>query len=974
MGFEVEAATDALLACHDTITSGGDGNDSSRPLDQAIEILMMNSRTATFGGSPDSSEDEDDFMLDSDISSHSDSQSTTGHNSQYGASPPLRNQPLRLAWGSDRQRQSAAALCAAVEEALHTRSSGGALPSWASLLLAAAERGRHLAEQYSRTNSSEKMIDSPGSGSSSSSGSGVGIGSGGGSDTSHSDSAEHPRRGNDGDSSGFYQRGAMHEAALIFALADLTRPDHGVATALRRPAALQLAVVLAHEGAMARDEREAARAARQAREARNPLGVFDHSFHDDDDDYDYDGELGVSGGGGGSSAQHEAKGGDRQGRGKDKEGDHDAIAAVAWRRAEMAVHRSIVASGPSMLPSWMEKSRGAEESVVGAFRTPEASTHKNSSGETTGGGVSGGGAINDVHIQLPARPRMQHAGGVGRPLCSAEREPGELPTGTALTFHPISGFAYPIACRPDARVNFLETKQGRRAAHVMWASGFTFWVYWQDLRRADEEKVFSPSAAAASDEVSQNKLEANDRDLASAHAAVVAAARAAVAAQPTASASFSNSPNTAPGIRNNASLRNKLTNHNASNSSSGGKCATFESRAGEASRCAVCWDDLTVPLNAGSQDQMHANNVSSNNDDEDTARMLEEGRVVPLERNANEGDSKEELTSSVLAPAPAVLERSSAVPIPGCGHTLCAECIYSWLKSNISSGKLSGTAMRCPLANVSSANGGHAAPLPPMQAQRRHWGGRPNRRRRRREGGGGGFGGGFGAGDDVGRSDAFNDGTSAEAGPAGAREGGSIADAARELTPQEVETLIVLTADVGEVVHAEALAQEAARVDTARLKALKAAEDAARAAELNKAEDARLAVERKRNDAEAERAVAFAHVTCPAGHVLVGHQANELRVHCCDGVGHLASMTYGRNGKTLAREELCTLSPGCSGGSEGVEKKDSENSCVFFGCRTCNFDACSSCALALVRHSSSPRGLYLTFLACSVLLLLIDRL
>ena len=47
---------------------------------------------------------------------------------------------------------------------------------------------------------------------------------------------------------------------------------------------------------------------------------------------------------------------------------------------------------------------------------------------------------------------------------------------------------------------------------------------------------------------------------------------------------------------------------------------------------------------------------------------------------------------------------STAVVIPGCGHALCAECCYGWLKSNILSGKLDGDAMRCPLARVRLAS------------------------------------------------------------------------------------------------------------------------------------------------------------------------------------------------------------------------------------------------------------------------------
>jgi len=900
MGFEVEAATDALLACHDLVTSGADGNASSRPLEQAIEMLMMNNGIATFGSSHDSTDDEEDFLLDSASSSPSGSESdidnggssnlrrtirrnppnTTPQILKPAARPPLLNQPLRLAWGSDRQRQSAAALCAAVEDALLTRSMGADLPTWASPLLAAAERGRQLAELLSRTGSNENT--------------GGGHGS---------------------------QRAAMQEAALTFALADLTRPNHGVATALRRPAALQLAVVLAHEAAMAQEEREEERVGRQAEEARNPLGAFDHAADDDE---------GVSGGGA-PSAQEEAKGSDCRGRrgGKAEDG-HDTVAAAAWRRAELAVHRSVVISGPGGIPSWMANQRKAADSeadAVNAQRAVVTDSSSNSILEATGGRVSGGETSGEHHTT-----------GGSRPLTTAEKRPGVLRAGVELAFQPISGFAYPLACHSGARVIFLDAKAGMRAAQVMWASGFTFWVYWQDLRTTHDTKL--PSATGAGSEVinDDNNVNVNEEDLTSAHAAVVAAAKAAVGARQAISAS--SSPNAGAMVRSNSLLHNKWTNHSTSSSScsssNSGKGLTFESRAAEPTRCAVCWDDLTAPLNDQNRTSFPAftTHASQGNDmNDDITRMLEEGRAAgtPSQNAATEvaGGTADSVPSNDAA---VVLERSSAVPIPGCGHTLCAECIYSWLKSNISSGKLTGAAMRCPLANVSSANGGHEAPPPPsLQAQRRNWGGRPDRRRRRQLGDAGNN-----------RSDAFNyDSSAAEP------TGGAAVEAARELSPQEVETLIMLTAEVGEVVDAETIAQEAARVETARLKALKAVEDAARAAEMAKVEEVRNTARRERNEADVERAVALAHVTCPEGHVLVGCQGNVMDVRC-DGFLQLASFEYDRNGKNLSREEFAALSTGCIGFRMGMQKEQ-KKSCALFACRACNYDVCSSCALAIVR-------------------------
>lgn len=64
------------------------------------------------------------------------------------------------------------------------------------------------------------------------------------------------------------------------------------------------------------------------------------------------------------------------------------------------------------------------------------------------------------------------------------------------------------------------------------------------------------------------------------------------------------------------------------------KVETFASKAGDDLKCAVCWDDLT--------------GESSVRDEEN-----------PLESN------------------------SDAVKMPQCGHTLCAECTYQWLKVSV---------------------------------------------------------------------------------------------------------------------------------------------------------------------------------------------------------------------------------------------------------------------------------------------------
>lgn len=164
-----------------------------------------------------------------------------------------------------------------------------------------------------------------------------------------------------------------------------------------------------------------------------------------------------------------------------------------------------------------------------------------------------------------------------------------------------------------------------------------------------------------------------------------------------------------------------------------GSGGTFASTAGSDSNCAVCWDDLVEPRVT---------------EEAPVEADVEEGRGVGGVETAAGGPSEE--SSEIIG-------SSTAVRIPGCGHTLCAECTYSWLKANITSGKLSGNAMRCPLASVPVSSGGH------------------------------------GMGDGRGRS---------------------TREEARELSPKEVESLIFTTASVGAHIEAEAEAA-AARAKTA---------------------------------------------------------------------------------------------------------------------------------------------------------------
>jgi uncharacterized membrane protein YgcG len=326
-----------------------------------------------------------------------------------------------------------------------------------------------------------------------------------------------------------------------------------------------------------------------------------------------------------------------------------------------------------------------------------------------------------------------------------------------------------------------------------------------------------------------------------------------------------------------------------------------------------------------------------NGDGDDMARALEEGLARLPPRTTFVSTAPKGASAAATLPAGAaanaataaaaagavVIGRSTAVAIPGCGHTLFAECTYSWLKTNITSGKLSGAAMRCPLANVPSTSGGHASlPPPTPQANR---GGQSGAGRRRRGGGSGGVDSG------------------------GSGLGNSDAGAARELAPHEVEGLIVWTAGVGEAVDLEASERAASVAAAARHRATRAAAQAAAVAEAARVEARAVAAKQRRAEADADWAVARAHVTCPEGHVLAGFHTAHFGFSC-DGADHIAGpgRVNGSGGRSGSGAPTSSGGNRGDGGSHGSNSARLPRGFRLYGCRSCDFDLCCECALAQV--------------------------
>jgi len=72
----------------------------------------------------------------------------------------------------------------------------------------------------------------------------------------------------------------------------------------------------------------------------------------------------------------------------------------------------------------------------------------------------------------------------------------DLAVGSLIVFKKVSSETYPPQCMDDEPVTFLQTNSGTPPAQVKWASGFVYWVEWQDLRSGGGTAIVASRVAA----------------------------------------------------------------------------------------------------------------------------------------------------------------------------------------------------------------------------------------------------------------------------------------------------------------------------------------------------------------------------------------------------------------------------------------------------------------------------------------------